>query len=283
VPDPQEPMDQGIPSFAKPATAPPAPVPSYAAAPPPPPWSPGPQPAHDNPWAVQPPSGYVGYPTPNGGTRPLTGLAIATQVMLGIQLLTTMWFLFPVLHQRSLINRLKTDPNSVSLTEANHADDTVAALAGVVAVLFIVTGIVWIIWFYRARSNVDAWGPVFQRRSRGWAIGAWLCPVVNLWFPYMIARDILDDTERGQGGSHDVRRSRPLLMTWWLVYVALSVSSLVERANRSRKTLDDLTTYSNIEIVTIALRLVAGILAILVVRQITAAQTRRRSGAPAVF
>jgi Domain of unknown function (DUF4328) len=34
-----------------------------------------------------------------------------------------------------------------------------------------------------------------QRRSRGWAIGGWFCPAVNLWFPYQIATDVLYEAE----------------------------------------------------------------------------------------
>ena len=46
---------------------------------------------------------------------------------------------------------------------------------------------VFLVWFSRVRHNAGLWGP--QRRSRGWAIGAWFTPVVNLWFPYQIAAD----------------------------------------------------------------------------------------------
>ena len=48
---------------------------------------------------------------------------------------------------------------------------------------------VFLVWFYRARKNADGRGQR-QRWSPGWAIGAWVVPIVNLWFPYQIMADI---------------------------------------------------------------------------------------------
>jgi len=48
---------------------------------------------------------------------------------------------------------------------------------------------VFLVWFYRARKNADGRGQV-QRWGPGWAIGAWVTPVVYLWFPYQIMADI---------------------------------------------------------------------------------------------
>ncbi len=280
-----EPIDRGVPSFAKPGAAAPAPPPAWGRHgtwPPgrPPAWGPvGPPPSGPaNPWGAQQSQGYGGYPAAAAPTRALSGLGIATQIMLGIQMLATVSLFIPVLHQRSLIDKLRSDPTSVSPADADRADNMVSSLSTAVSVLFIATGIVWIIWFYRARINADAWSQGFQRRGRAWAIWAWVCPVVSLWFPYMISRDILDDTEGGKDGSRVARRSRPLLMTWWLAFVALSVIALLERSHQNPHTLADVTTYSNIEIASVAAHLVAGVLAVLVVRQITGAQTRRMSG-----
>jgi hypothetical protein len=282
--DPHAPLEIGIPTFAKPGWTPPEPSAPPPPGPPasgPPASGPPPLPIRDNPWAVPPRGVRADYPVPEAMSRPLTGLAVATQVMLGLQLLATLWSLIPVLHQHSLIGRLRSDPTSVTVAEAERVDNTVTALAATVFVLYLVTGIVWIIWFHRARTNVQAWSPAVQRLGPGWAIGGWLCPVVNLWFPYMITRDILDGTQGRESDLRVARPSRPLLMTWWLAYVAVFVVSLVERGDPNPHTLDDLTTVANIELVSVVVRLVAGVFAVLVVRQVTAAQKRRRSEARA--
>ena len=45
-------------------------------------------------------------------------------------------------------------------------------------------------WLHRARKNAEAFNPSFHHtRSAGWAWGGWICPIVNLWFPFQVVRD----------------------------------------------------------------------------------------------
>jgi heme/copper-type cytochrome/quinol oxidase subunit 2 len=54
--------------------------------------------------------------------------------------------------------------------------------------LVVVTGIVWLVWQYRARKEVDRRGPVSFRYSAGWGVGSWFVPIVNLWVPLLAVR-----------------------------------------------------------------------------------------------
>jgi hypothetical protein len=40
------------------------------------------------------------------------------------------------------------------------------------------------------RANVELICHARHRRVRGWAIGSSVCPVVNLWFPFMVVDDV---------------------------------------------------------------------------------------------
>ncbi|HKC28261.1 MAG TPA: DUF4328 domain-containing protein [Jatrophihabitans sp.] len=236
-------------------------------------------PAHAGWQQPMQPSGT--YPQLQEQARPIRGLGVATQVLLVIETLAALGLLIPVLHEQDLVNRVRSGSGTVSLHEAQQADNTLNALSGAVTLLFLATGIIWVIWFYRARRNVEAWGrPFFQRHGRGWAIGGWFCPLVNLWFPYMIAKDILDDTERADPYRPGERRSRPMLLVWWLSYLALSVMGFVERAAQHPHTLDQLSTYTHVVIAAVVIRIVAGCLAFGVVRQITNAQSTRMAVPP---
>lgn len=247
---------------------------------PPPPTYPSGGPAHAG-WQPAP-TGYgygPGYPTPSLPTRSVTGLGIATQILLIVQTLAALGLLIPLFHERNIIDRVRNG-DGVTLSEAQHADNTLNAVNGIVLVLYLATGIVWIIWFYRARKNVDAWGARQVRFGPGWAIGGWICPIVNFWFPYLIAKDVLADSERPADDAGWQRRGSPLLIAWWIGYVALLVIGFVDRA-QDPNTLDELTTYTNLIIAAIAIRVVTAVLAILVVRRITAAQTARMATPPA--
>lgn len=283
------PLEPGEPTYPRPGQGPPpgyGPTPGYGPPPAgyygpppagyygPPPTGYGAPPAGYGGYAGYPGYGYGGYPGPVDQARPLRGLGIATQVLLIVQLVVTLGLLIPVLHERDLINRIKSDVGSVTLHEAQRADDTVTAVAGLVTVLYLVTGVLWVIWLYRARSNVEAWSPVHQRFGLGWSVGGWVCPVVNFWFPYVITRDVLDDTERAPQDRGWDRPTRPLLIVWWLSFVALLVLGLIEKV-MDPHTLDELSSYNNVQIALIAVRIVSGVLALAVLQQLTVAQTRR--------
>lgn len=73
----------------------------------------------------------------------------------------------------------------------------------------LVAGIVFLVWLWRARLNAELIaGPESQERDRGWTVGGWICPVVNLWFPCQIVRDVYQASAR--------RPVRPTLVgVWW--------------------------------------------------------------------
>jgi Ca2+/Na+ antiporter len=254
------------------------PYPPFEPQPPQPPTyrRPGGGPAHAAWQPIQP--GY-GYPQFRNPAKPIRGLGTATQVLLVVQTLAALGLLIPVLHERDLVDRVRSGSGTVTLHEAQQADNTLSALSGAVTLLYLATGIVWIIWFYRARRNVEAWDASYQRHGPGWAIGGWICPVVSLWFPYVIAKDILDDTEETDPHRARQPRSRPLLLAWWLSFVALALIPFVERAQHP-STLDQLSTYTDIVIAGIVIRIVAACLAFGVVRQITNAQAARMAVPP---
>jgi hypothetical protein len=207
-------------------------------------------------------------------SRSVRGLGRALETLLGLYLLANIALIFPVQHEITLLNRLTTDPASVSIDEAQRADDTVRALALLLLGFYLAVIVVWLVWFFRMRVNVEAWRPEFQRRGRGWAIGAWFCPIVNYWFPYQIARDVLDDTEQDVNGGM-IRPSRPLLLIWWLGFVVMSIMDLVT-ARYPDDTLDELRRGEYLQLADIVVTVLAAALAIAVVRTMTGAQTARR-------
>jgi hypothetical protein len=81
---------------------------------------------------------------------------------------------------------------------------------------------VFLVWFYRARKNADGRGQD-QRWGPGWAIGAWVTPIVNFWFPYQIMADIWRanlPTERRANKAW-------LLGFWWGCWIAGDIFGLI--------------------------------------------------------
>lgn len=72
-------------------------------------------------------------------------------------------------------------------------------------------------WLWQARRNAEALHQGWHRRSRGWVIGGWLCPVLNLWVPLTVVSDVWEASDPETpyyrpelGGSPS---TRPVL--WW--------------------------------------------------------------------
>lgn len=96
--------------------------------------------------------------------------------------------------------------------------------------LFFLTGIVFLAWFYRAHQNLRRLGTSPEHAS-GFAVGAWIIPIGNLWFPYQVAADIWRNSAGVVGEEHadNPRRERGvgLVGLWWALYIGMNVSTLI--------------------------------------------------------
>lgn len=72
------------------------------------------------------------------------------------------------------------------------------------------------IWASKATANAGALGRA-TTHSPGWALAGWLVPVINLWYPMQIVRDLLPD--------HHPLRTRVTL--WWCLWLGASFCILI--------------------------------------------------------
>ncbi len=118
-------------------------------------------------------------------------------------------------------------------------------------------------WFRRAYGNAIALG---HRASftPGWAIGAWFVPILNLVRPYQIASAMWR-----HAGNHVGKGS--LVGCWWAFWLASNfLAQISMRLSNSNKD-DTLRTSVQVEIVADLTTVVAGVLAVVMVRKLTRA------------
>ena len=216
------------------------------------------------------PPAPASYWVPGAVERPLGELAIAVRILLGLVVLADLFRLLTLVNQATLLQSLESDPASVTIAAANDSDEQVGIAGFAYLPILLATSIVFIIWFYRARKNVDTYGPSRQRRSPGWAIGGWFCPVVNLWFPYQIAADVL-------AASHaPAVRGRGTLRAWWTLWlIANFLAVSAAGTGNGARSVRELITAADTAVLAVAVNIAAAILAVIVVGQITAAQRNR--------
>ncbi|GAB2684714.1 DUF4328 domain-containing protein [Thalassiella azotivora] len=91
--------------------------------------------------------------------------------------------------------------------------DMIALLFVPVALLALVLTSVWL---WAARSTAELVSNRPHARSRVWVWLGWVLPVVSLWFPFQVVRDVLRSHEDGAGRAS---RGVPIGLWWglWLV------------------------------------------------------------------
>ncbi|NYK37261.1 DUF4328 domain-containing protein, partial [Salmonella enterica subsp. enterica serovar Typhimurium] len=80
----------------------------------------------------------------------------------------------------------------------------------------------------RARRLAEALAPGFaHQRGPAWTWLGWIVPVVGLWFPYQVVRDIVRNAWRDPWG--DQRRRLDLGLWWGAWVVALFAGQIASR------------------------------------------------------
>ncbi|MFB8238669.1 DUF4328 domain-containing protein [Kitasatospora purpeofusca] len=178
------------------------------------------------------------------------------------------------------------------LADADDAEgldllDSLAALEtaanGLSVFVLLATAAAFVVWFHRIRANAELFVPNGHRHGSGWAIGAWFTPVVALWFPWQL---VVDCWRASAPVDPDGRRrivSQSLVSVWWMAWigslVAPRIAGSLVRADSGFGTenerLEGVRTALQVEAAGSALRVVAAVLAVLVLWRLTEMQIAR--------
>ncbi|MDX6547759.1 MAG: hypothetical protein QOG33_1309 [Gaiellales bacterium] len=160
------------------------------------------------------------------------------------------------------------DHRYVSLAEAHASDDRQAVISLLQACLVLATAVLFVLWLRRSYANLDALGG-HRRYSVRWAIWCWFVPLMSLWRPKQIVNDLLGGEPRSS--------TRALVNWWWATFlvsnwVAGSGARLLFHGSDPQQLHDAAIA----RVVANLIELPAAILAVLVVRRLTAAQETAR-------
>lgn len=114
--------------------------------------------------------------------------------------------------------------------EAASANDLrVVIITLVYTAMYILSGVLFILWFRRAYYNQEI--KIGRMEStNGWAAGAWFVPILNLFKPYQLMQEIYINAENYLV-NHQLdtkNKSRyQLIGIWWFFWVALSITSII--------------------------------------------------------
>lgn len=205
--------------------------------------------------------------------RPLRGAARAAVILLCIVIVVEVLALVSTIVALTELSGFPsaTAGDDPALSGVNDRE-AVASLLDVLALIG--AAIAFIVWFHRAYRNVPAlWPRHHLWRKPGWAIGAWFVPIVALFFPLIMMREVwrAGDPNADPDGWQDPERPvSPLLGWWWGLWVCATVfGNGVARFSFDAKDVGDLEVATVLNIISLSASIPAAILAIIVVRRAT--------------
>jgi hypothetical protein len=200
--------------------------------------------------------------------------------LLVVTSLTGIFVAIAFFHRASLVD----DTNRVffNLKEVSDADDIVSGAAALFMLGLLATGVVWIIWQFRYAKNAKLLRGNYGLQS-GWAIGGWFVPFGNFVLPQLqvlqAARASDPDLAYGQPAASG--RAPSTIVPWWILFDLAWLFFFFGRGTRPSDTdltslneLDKFVRADRISGVAALVFMVAGLLAVLVVRSCTERQTR---------
>jgi hypothetical protein len=154
-------------------------------------------------------------------TQWLRWLLIATALVYLISGLSNLaqWHVFAALRDGS-------EPSEIAMTVVLETIVLRHGLLGALRGLVIVGTItLFVIWTYRASSNIHALGGQDIRFTPDWAAAWYLVPIANLWMPYQVMSEIWR-VSRSPIGPRSETSSR-LLQWWWFCWLALLIAGSI--------------------------------------------------------
>jgi hypothetical protein len=169
------------------------------------------------------------------------------------------------------------DPIQINdLVSAGKLIDT----ANIVQLVTTVVGaVLFLVWLRRAYGNLGALGVGRPRRERGWAVGGWFVPLVNLVIPKQVANDVWragePDLRPGDPG-WQARPVAPVVHWWWALWLSSGVSGAIAgNLLKHSHSLSDARAAVTVDLVSQLLTLGSGLTAIAMVKGATRRQESR--------
>jgi hypothetical protein len=145
-------------------------------------------------------------------------------------------------------------------------------------ILFLASGIVWLVWQYRAHSNLRALGATDLRYTPGWAVGWWFIPFANIVMPYLTMRELWKASEPNAGAVEwKISRSTWLLPMWWGTWLATQIPAQIASVAAENPSIPSQIAASGWLIGFTGLVVVAGALAIALVRRVDLRQEQKHA------
>lgn len=159
--------------------------------------------------------------------------------------------------------------------EADQNDQRQMLVGVLQMVAYIVTAILFLMWFHRAHRNLRSLGARGLKYSPGWAVGGFFVPFLNLVRPYQVMQEVQKGSDPSglDGGASS---GSALIGLWWGCWIITNIAAQASfRFANSAEQIPQLILASYVTLAADVISIPAAILAILVIRGIDTDQETR--------
>lgn len=208
------------------------------------------------------------WPEPSPSpVRSLEGLGAAVVVSLALCAVVDLASIVNLVIDNRMLSQAIEEPGSVSHDRLQLSDTLAAASGGARTLALLVTAILFLVWLARGVGNLSVWS--IPRHGRAMSIISWFIPILAWFIPKQVVNDLWRAGEQ--------RDDYPVVFNvWWAMWI---VTNLIYfgalRRDATNAELAELRDYNNHDIAASAADVVAAVLCIVVVREITRRHAER--------
>lgn len=145
--------------------------------------------------------------------------------------------------------------------------------------IYILTGILFLVWLYRASRNLRAFDIEGLKFRPGWTVGWWFIPIFNIFRPYQAIAEVWRASsppvgEESTAFSWRLAKEPRLLSFWWSFWLLSTfIGSIAGQIMYRAETPAEVMDATSLMAFTDAFDIVPAVLLVLVVRSIDRRQT----------
>lgn len=198
--------------------------------------------------------------------KPNEKRAALAQNMIWAVLIIDLFAIVSNYFQYSLLQDLN---NGIDVMEPDltNNDLRVGLISVLYTIIYIISAITFIQWFRRAYNNLAARTRI--EYGEGWASGGWFVPIISLFRPYKIMKELFEKTDKliyDKTGRVMDYKANNLIGVWWTLWILVSyVGNYSLKTAFKSDTIEGLSNSTIADIVTSLLDIPVGIVAVLII------------------
>jgi hypothetical protein len=199
-------------------------------------------------------------------------------IVLGLELITLISDYF----QYNLLQQVLNGENfSIEAATANDTRQQFIAILYLIA--YVISGITFIQWFRRAYNNLHQ-KVSYLSHTEGWAAGSWFVPIVNLYRPYQIMKELYQETKEYliKNGNEvgEVVPTGPMGLWWGLWIINGILGQFIFRFSLKAETIEELSTVTIVSMVSSLIGIPLALITIKIIKGYAAMEPALLRSAP---